>query len=81
MNRFRIVADSSCGLLTPDGAYFVSVPLTIRTDTEEFRDDAFLDVNEMAVPARCLNGRNIQGTRQIINDRVHKGLNALVAIR
>lgn len=26
MNRFRIVADSSCGLLTPDGADFVSVP-------------------------------------------------------
>lgn len=33
MNRFRIVADSSCDLLTPDGADFVSVPLTIRTDT------------------------------------------------
>ena len=44
MNRFRIVADSSCDLLTLDGADFVSVPLTIRTDTEEFRDDAFLDV-------------------------------------
>lgn len=26
MNRFRIVADSSCDLLTPDGADFVSVP-------------------------------------------------------
>lgn len=26
MNRFRIVADSSCDLFTPDGADFVSVP-------------------------------------------------------
>lgn len=58
MNRFRIVADSSCGLLTPDGAYFVSVPLTIRTDTEEFRDDAFLDVNEMVTVLRGTGGRS-----------------------
>lgn len=56
MNRFRIVADSSCDLLTPDGAYFVSVPLTIRTDTEEFRDDAFLDVNEMVTVLRGTGG-------------------------
>ena len=58
MNRFRIVADSSCDLLTPDGAYFVSVPLTIRTDTEEFRDDAFLDVNEMVTVLRGTGGRS-----------------------
>ena len=35
MNQFRIVADSSCDLLTLDGADFVSVPLSIRTDAEE----------------------------------------------
>ena len=44
MNQFRIVADSSCDLLTLDGADFVSVPLSIRTDAEEFYDDANLDV-------------------------------------
>lgn len=60
MNRFRIVADSSCDLLTPDGAYFVSVPLTIRTDTEEFRDDAFLDVNEMVTVLRGTGGAFLQ---------------------
>ena len=58
MNRFRIVADSICDLLTPDGADFVSVPLTIRTDTEEFRDDAFLDVNEMVTVLRGTGGRS-----------------------
>lgn len=60
MNRFRIVADSSCDLLTLDGADFVSVPLTIRTDTEEFRDDAFLDVNEMVTVLRGTRGRCLQ---------------------
>ena len=47
MNQFRIVADSSCDLLTLDGADFVSVPLSIRTDTEEFCDDTNLDVDAM----------------------------------
>ena len=47
MNQFRIVADSSCDLLTLDGADFVSVPLSIRTDAEEFYDDANLDVDAM----------------------------------
>ena len=47
MDQFRIAADSSCNLLALDGADFVSVPLTIRTDAEEFRDDASLDVDAM----------------------------------
>ncbi|MDO4492734.1 MAG: DegV family protein [Clostridia bacterium] len=47
MNRFRIVADSACDLLALDGADFVGIPLTIRTDTVEFRDDASLDVDAM----------------------------------
>ena len=42
MNQFRIVADSSCDLLTLDGADFVSVPLSIRTDAEEFYDAVYL---------------------------------------
>ena len=60
MNQVRLAADSSCDLLTLSGTDFVSVPLTIRTETEEFRDDATLDVDEMVralrdaptVPAR-----------------------------
>ena len=47
MNRIRIVADSSCDLITLDEVSFVSVPLTIRTETQEFRDDASLDVETM----------------------------------
>ena len=58
MNQFRIAADSSCDILTLDGADFVSVPLTIRTDTEEFRDDDFLDVNEMVTVLRSTKGRS-----------------------
>ena len=58
MNQIRIVADSSCDLLTLDGVSFVSVPLTIRTDTEEFRDDAFLNVNEMVAELRGTKGRS-----------------------
>lgn len=58
MNQFRIVADSSCDLLTLSGADFVSVPLTIRTDTEEFRDDASLDVDAMVNMLRSTNGRS-----------------------
>ena len=45
MNQVRLAADSSCDLLTLSGMDFVSVPLTIRTETEEFRDDAALDVD------------------------------------
>lgn len=58
MNQFRIVADSSCDLLTLDGADFVSVPLSIRTDTEEFCDDANLDVDAMVSTLRETKGRS-----------------------
>ena len=57
MNHFRIVADSSCDLLTLNGADFVSVPLTIRTETEEFRDDDSLDVEAMVNILRSRSGR------------------------
>ena len=56
MNQFRIVADSSCDLLTLDGADFVSVPLSIRTDAEEFYDDANLDVDAMVSTLRDTKG-------------------------
>ena len=58
MNQVRLVADSSCDLLTLSGTDFVSVPLTIRTETEEFRDDAALDVDEMVRALRDTNGRS-----------------------
>ena len=58
MDQFRIAADSSCNLLALDGADFVSVPLTIRTDAEEFRDDASLDVDAMVAALRATKGRS-----------------------
>ena len=58
MYQFRIVADSSCDLLTLDGADFVSVPLSIRTDAEEFYDDANLDVDAMVSTLRDTKGRS-----------------------
>lgn len=56
MNQFRIVADSSCDLLTLDGADFISVPLSIRTDAEEFYDDTNLDVDAMVSTLRDTKG-------------------------
>ena len=58
MNQVRLAADSSCDLLTLSGTDFVSVPLTIRTETEEFRDDAALDVDGMVRALRDTNGRS-----------------------
>ena len=58
MNQFRIAADSSCNLLTLNGADFVSVPLTIRTETEEFRDDDSLDVDAMVSTLRSTRGQS-----------------------
>ena len=58
MNQFRIVADSSCDLLTLDGADFISVPLSIRTDAEEFYDDTNLDVDAMVSTLRDTKGRS-----------------------
>ena len=58
MNQVRLVADSSCDLLTLCGMDFVSVPLTIRTETEEFRDDAALDVDGMVRALRDTKGRS-----------------------
>ena len=69
MNRIRIVADSSCDLITLDEVSFVSVPLTIRTETQEFRDDASLDVETMVdtlrstLGAYSMNNGNMRATR------------------
>ena len=58
MSQIRLVADSSCDLLSLDGVDFVSVPLTLRTETEEFRDDAWLDVDAMVATLRATKGRS-----------------------
>ena len=58
MSQIRLVADSSCDLLSLDGVDFVSVPLTLRTETEEFRDDARLDVDAMVATLRATKGRS-----------------------
>ena len=58
MTQLRIAADSSCDLLALEGVDFVAVPLTIRTDTEEFRDDAALDVGKMVSTLRNTKGRS-----------------------
>ena len=58
MDQIRIAADSSCDLLTMDGVDFVSVPLTVRTAVEEFRDDAALDVDAMVSTLRATKGRS-----------------------
>lgn len=58
MSQIHLVADSSCDLLSLDGVDFVSVPLTLRTETEEFRDDARLDVDAMVATLRATKGRS-----------------------
>lgn len=58
MQQIRIAADSSCDLLTLAGADFISVPLTIRTDEAEYRDDASLDVAAMTDALRHYKGRS-----------------------
>ena len=58
MSQIRLVADSSCDLLSLDGVDFVSVPLTLRIETEEFRDDARLDVDAMVATLRATKGRS-----------------------
>ena len=65
MDQIRIAADSSCDLLTMDGVDFVSVPLTVRTATEEFRDDAALDVDAMVTTLRGTKGRTFSACPNI----------------
>ena len=65
MNRIRIVADSSCDLITLDEVSFVSVPLTIRTETQEFRDDASRDVETMVDTLRSTKRRSYRACRAL----------------
>ena len=65
MDPIRIVADSSCDLLAVDGVNFVSVPLTVRTAAQEFRDDAVLDVDAMVETLRSTKGRTFSACPNI----------------
>ena len=48
-----------------DGVDFVSVPLTVRTAVEEFRDDAALDVDAMVTTLRGTKGRTFSACPNI----------------
>ncbi len=58
MKQIRIVADSSCDLLSLAGGDLSIAPLTIRTEAEEFCDDASLDVGAMVEALRSSKGRS-----------------------
>jgi len=47
MRKLKIVADSSCDLLTLERADFAFVPMKIHTDQREFTDNEALDVRAM----------------------------------
>ena len=65
MDQIRTAADSSCDLLTMNGVDFVSVPLTVRTAVEEFRDDAALNVDAMVTTLRGTKGRTFSACPNI----------------
>ena len=58
MKQIRIVADSSCDLLSLAGGDLSIAPLTIRTEAKEFRDDASLDVGAMVEALHSSKGRS-----------------------
>lgn len=53
----KIVVDSSANIYELKGACFASVPLKIRTDSEEYTDDASLDAVGMAQTLRTYKGK------------------------
>lgn len=54
---FKLVADSSCGIRALPGVDFVSVPLTISAEGEDFVDDETLDVSRMLTVLESCKGR------------------------
>lgn len=56
--KIKIVADSSANLLELEGVDYQSAPLVISTDEREFRDDASLDVEEMADYLKSYKGKS-----------------------
>ena len=67
MKQIRIVADSSCDLLALDGADLTIAPLTLRTETQEFRDDAALDVGVMVEALRSSKERSYSACPNIMD--------------
>lgn len=54
----KFVADSSCDLLTMPNAHFVSAPLTIHTDTEQWTDNESIDIRHMLDTLASHKGRS-----------------------
>lgn len=47
MRKIKIVADSSCDLLKLNHTEFACAPMKVITETQEFSDNKFLDVDQM----------------------------------
>ena len=54
----KFVTDSSCDLLTIPGVTFVSAPLTIRTDEDQWVDDETMDIHHMLDTLASHTGRS-----------------------
>ena len=54
----KFVTDSSCDLLTIPGVTFVSAPLTIRTDKDQWVDDETMDIHHMLDTLASHKGRS-----------------------
>lgn len=54
----KFVTDSSCDLLTIPGVTFVSAPLTIRTDKDQWVDDETMDIPHMLDTLASYKGRS-----------------------
>lgn len=57
-NMVKFVADSSCDLLSMPDIDFTSVPLTIRTDSEQWTDDNTIDIHHMLDTLASHKGRS-----------------------
>lgn len=58
MNRFKIVADSSCDFTAMEGIAFEAAPLKIITAEKEYTDDASLDVESMVNTLLAYSGKS-----------------------
>ncbi len=58
MNRFKIVADSSCDFTAMEGVTFEAAPLKIITAEKEYIDDASLDVESMVNTLLAYSGKS-----------------------
>ena len=56
--NYKIVADSSCDLLTLENVAFAAAPLKISTSVKEYVDDANLNVTEMVTDLFTYKGKS-----------------------